>query len=87
MADYASRRKGFSRRKVCRFCVEDIKIDYKDADILGNYITERSKIIPRRITGTCARHQRELARAIRRARQIALLPFGPPPYEGGEEQQ
>ncbi len=75
------RRKHFSRRKRCRFCVDKIEIDYKDVDTLRYYITERSKIVPRRITGTCARHQRELAKAIERARYIALLPYGPPRFE------
>ncbi len=69
------RRRGFRRRKVCRFCVNHMDfIDYKDVDILSNYVTERGKIIPRRISGTCAVHQRKLARAIKRAREIALLP-------------
>ena len=70
------RRGGFSRRKVCAFCVDKIDIiDYKDAGKLRRYITERGKIEPRRKTGTCARHQRRLTLAIKRARQIALLPF------------
>jgi small subunit ribosomal protein S18 len=70
------RRRGFRRRKVCRFCANHIEhIDYKDVDLLRNYLTERGKIIPRRISGTCASHQRELARAIKRSRNIALLPF------------
>jgi small subunit ribosomal protein S18 len=74
-----TRRKHYARRKVCRFCADSaIKIDYKDVDLLMFYITERSKIVPRRITGTCAKHQRELAAAIKRARYIALIPFGPP---------
>lgn len=62
-------------KKVCRFCSNKTKIDYKDADGLRRYTTERGKILPRRITGTCAKHQRELARAIKRARNICLLPF------------
>ncbi len=70
------RKKRFYRKKVCRFCVDGIKeIDYKDVKRLRNYITERGKIVPRRISGTCARHQRQLARAIKRARILALLPF------------
>lgn len=70
------RRGGFSRRKVCAFCVDKIElIDYKDPGKLRRYITERGKIEPRRKTGTCARHQRRLTVAIKRARQIALLPF------------
>jgi len=69
-------RGGFSRRKVCAFCVDKIDfIDYKDAGKLRRYITERGKIEPRRKTGTCARHQRRLTLAIKRARLIALLPF------------
>ncbi len=65
-----------SRRKRCYFCVEGIEeIDYKDASLLRNFITERGSILPRRRTGTCARHQRKLSRAIKRARYMALLPF------------
>lgn len=70
-----SRRRG-GRRKVCRFCADkDSRIDYKDARGLGNFLTERGKIIPSRITGTCARHQRQLTTAIKRARTVALLPY------------
>lgn len=65
-----------SRRKVCAFCVEKAEtIDYKDVAKLRRFMSERSKILPRRITGTCAKHQRELTTAIKRARQIALLPY------------
>lgn len=67
--------KTFFRKKVCRFCANKAKIDYKDVDGLRRYTTERGKILPRRITGTCAKHQRELAREIKRARNICLLPF------------
>jgi small subunit ribosomal protein S18 len=67
--------KVFFKKKVCRFCTQKLKIDYKDADTLRRFITERGKILPRRITGTCAKHQRSLALAIKRARVIALLPF------------
>ena len=67
--------KVFFKKKVCKFCLQKLKIDYKDADTLHRFITERGKILPRRITGTCARHQRALALAIKRARMIALLPF------------
>jgi small subunit ribosomal protein S18 len=67
--------KTYFRKKVCRFCANKAKIDYKDADSLRRFTTERGKILPRRITGTCAKHQRELARAIKRARSICLLPF------------
>lgn len=67
-------RKG--RRKVCRFCADKVEvIDYKDVARLRNFVSERAKILPRRVTGTCARHQRELTVAIKRARQIALMPF------------
>lgn len=70
------RRKRFYRKKVCRFCADGVKeIDYKDVKRLRNYVTERGKIVPRRISGTCARHQRQLSRAIKRARILALLPF------------
>lgn len=67
--------KTFFRKKVCRFCANKAKIDYKDSDGLRRFTTERGKILPRRITGTCAKHQRELAGAIKRARSICLLPF------------
>ena len=64
------------RRKVCQFCVDrNSVIDYKDVGRLRKYLTERSKIIPRRVTGTCAKHQRDLTIAIKRARQIALLSY------------
>lgn len=64
------------KKKACRFCVnKETPIDYKRSDILEKFITERGKILPRRVTGTCARHQRALAREIKRARIIALLPF------------
>ena len=72
----ARRGKKFFRKKVCRFCANKAKIDYKDADGLKRFTTERGKILPRRITGTCAKHQREVALAIKRARAIGLLPFG-----------
>lgn len=67
--------KVFFKKKVCKFCIQKLKIDYKDADTLRRFITERGKILPRRITGTCAKHQRALALAIKQARNIALLPF------------
>lgn len=64
------------RRKVCAFCAEKSQhIDYKDTAKLRRFLSERSKILPRRATGACARHQRELTEAIKRARQIALLPY------------
>jgi small subunit ribosomal protein S18 len=63
-------------RKVCSFCVDKVSyIDYKEVSRLRRYISERGKILPRRVTGTCARHQRRLTDALKRARQIALLPF------------
>lgn len=64
------------RKKVCAFCVEKIPyVDYKEAGRLRRYLTERGKILPRRINGNCARHQRQMTRAIKRARIMALLPF------------
>ena len=64
------------RPKVCQFCVDKVKkIDYKQSDMLRRFVSERGKIRPRRQTGTCARHQRHLALAIKRARHLALLPF------------
>ena len=66
----------FRRRKVCKFCEESIDIiDYKDARLVGGFVSERGKILPRRLTGTCSTHQRSLSLAIKRARNIALLPF------------
>ncbi len=71
-----NRRNFHSKKKSCEFCVGKIeKIDYKDVDTLKRYITETGKILPARKTGTCAKHQRALARAIKRARHMALLPF------------
>jgi small subunit ribosomal protein S18 len=69
------RHKGFFRRKVCKFCIKKASIDYKDAAGLKRFTSERGKIMPRRITGTCAKHQRQLATAIKRARALALLPY------------
>jgi len=69
------RKKGFVRRKVCRFCADStLEIEYRDAKTLRLFITETGKMIPRRISGNCARHQRPLATAIKRARHLALLP-------------
>jgi small subunit ribosomal protein S18 len=69
-------RKYFQRRRVCRFCQDkQDEIDFKDVPVLKNFLTERGKIIPRRISGNCARHQRLLTVAIKRARNIALLAF------------
>ena len=68
--------RSMSRRKVCRFCADPgIELDYKNPQILKNFITDRGKMTPRRISGNCAKHQRRLALAIRRARMIALVPF------------
>ena len=65
-----------AKKKVCVFCVDKVEhIDYKDTAKLRRYITERGKIVPRRISGNCAKHQRQLTIAVKRARQIALLPF------------
>ena len=64
------------RRKVCRFCVDgDTFIDYKDDRRLSRFVTDRGKIVPRRISGTCAKHQRQLTRAIKKARHIGMVPF------------
>ena len=69
-------RKMFSRHKVCRFCADkELEIDYKDAKTLRIFLTERCKIIPRRISGNCAKHQRSLTREIKRSRHLALLPY------------
>ena len=66
----------FRRRKFCKFCEEKVKyIDFKDVRVLQGYVPERGKILPRRTSGTCSAHQRQLKRAIKRARNIALLPF------------
>ena len=63
-------------KRACRFCSEKVdQVDYKDLDRIGRYVTERGKIIPSRLTGTCAKHQRVLTRAIKRARFMALLPY------------
>src|SRR5881275_3396200 len=66
----------YRRKRVCKFCVEKLEyIDYKDVKLLQQFIPERSKILPRRISGTCATHQRPLQQAIKRARHLALIPF------------
>ncbi|MEE0772823.1 MAG: 30S ribosomal protein S18 [Anaerovoracaceae bacterium] len=70
------RRGGVRRKKVCQFCADKTEtIDYKDVEKLRKYVTERGKILPKRITGTCAIHQREVTKAIKRARIVALLPY------------
>lgn len=69
-------RKFRAKKRVCSFCVDNVdKINYKEVNKLKKYVTERGKILPRRISGNCALHQRELTRAIKRARQVALLPY------------
>ncbi|SHJ00912.1 MULTISPECIES: 30S ribosomal protein S18 [Clostridium] len=81
MSEKREPRRGNSRmrrakRKVCAFCVDKAdSIDYKDIGKLRKYVTERGKILPRRISGTCAKHQRQLTESVKRARNIALLPF------------
>jgi small subunit ribosomal protein S18 len=71
-----ARKRGFARRKVCRFCADkNVGIDYKDPQTLKYFITDRGKIIPRRISGNCAKHQRKVGTAIKRSRMIALMPF------------
>ena len=76
MADRPMNRGRKARKKVCGFCVDKVEnIDYKDIARLRRYMSERGKILPRRVTGTCARHQRELSVAIKRARHLALLPY------------
>lgn len=74
--DRDNRNKNRKRRKVCQFCVDKNEhIDYKDTAKLRRFLSERGKILPRRTTGTCAAHQRELTESIKRARQVALLPY------------
>jgi small subunit ribosomal protein S18 len=69
-------RRGRKRKKICSFCANKVKeIDYKDTKFLQKYVTDRGKILPRRITGNCAHHQRQLTTAIKRSRIMALLPF------------
>jgi small subunit ribosomal protein S18 len=70
------RRRSYRRQKVCKFCVDKVgQVDYKDIRRLRSFVTERGRILPRRISGTCAPHQRQLTVAVKRARNIALLPF------------
>ncbi len=74
--DEGGGRRGFGRRKVCRYCADkNLKVDYKDQGQLKYFLTERGKIIPRRISGNCAKHQREVATAVKRARMLAILPY------------
>ncbi|TKS59148.1 MAG: 30S ribosomal protein S18 [Nitrospira sp.] len=65
----------FQRRRPCRFCLEKTPIDFKDTGLLRNFLTERGRIVPRRISGNCMRHQRELTVAVKRARHIAIISF------------
>ena len=72
----SNRPSGMRRKKVCQFCADKAEtIDYKDVETLKKYVTERGKILPRRITGTCTMHQRAVTTAIKRARIVALMPF------------
>lgn len=75
MAENTTFKKKFQKKKVCRFCSDKLDIDYKDTNLLRQFVTERGKIMPRRLTGTCAKHQRKVASAVKTARIIALLPF------------
>ena len=69
-------RKGSTRKKICKFCVDSVdRVDYKDIQRLKFYTTERGKILPARISGVCARHQRQLSTAVKRAREAALMPY------------
>ena len=64
------------RRRMCRFCADkEVRVDYKDVNMLRMYITDRGKLVPRRISGNCAKHQREVATAVKRARMLAILPY------------
>jgi small subunit ribosomal protein S18 len=70
------KRKTMGRRKPCKFCADEkLRIDYKDASLLKYFITDRGKLVPRRLSGNCAKHQREIAVSVNRARMIALMPF------------
>ncbi|SNR82487.1 30S ribosomal protein S18 [Desulfurobacterium atlanticum] len=72
----AEQRRFIRRKKYCKFCAQKIeKIDYKNVELLKPFISERGRIIPRRISGVCSKHQRQLAKAVKRARHLALLPF------------
>jgi small subunit ribosomal protein S18 len=74
--DQRPQKKFFHKRKFCKFCNDStLKIEYKQTGLLKDFLTERGKIMPRRITGSCAKHQRELTAAIKKARMIALLPY------------
>ena len=72
----APKKRSMGRRKMCKFCGDEtIKIDYKDASLLKYFITDRGKLVPRRISGNCAKHQRQIATSVNRARMIAVMPF------------
>jgi small subunit ribosomal protein S18 len=74
--DRDAKKRPVGRRKMCKFCGDEtIKIDYKDAGLLKYFITDRGKLVPRRISGNCAKHQREISTAVNRARMIAIMPF------------
>ena len=75
VGDRGPRRRTFYKKKVCKFCKNGLEVDYKKPDSLRRFITERGKILPRRITGTCAKHQRMLTTEVKRSRALALLPF------------
>ena len=75
MAEKRRNTGGMRRKKVCQFCADNSGIDYKDTETLRKYITERGKILPRRVTGTCSIHQRDITTAVKRARTVALLPY------------
>ncbi|MCK9328579.1 MAG: 30S ribosomal protein S18 [Candidatus Cloacimonetes bacterium] len=73
---YDKKRSSRFKKKICRFCANrELQIDYKSTDVLKNYVSDTGKIEPRRITGTCAKHQRQVSREIKKARQMALLPY------------
>ncbi len=79
MPEHDKRRRPMPRRKICRFCADkNLKVDFRDPSALRFFITERGKIIPRRISGNCAHHQRQVSKAIKRARQVALMPYSSP---------
>jgi small subunit ribosomal protein S18 len=79
MADYSKQ----PRRKYCQFCKENTQyLDYKDTQLLRKYVTDRGKIKPRRVTGTCIQHQRDVANAVKRAREMALMPYVVPTVSG-----
>ncbi len=76
-------RRNFSRRRVCRYCAEPkLTIDYKDAKALRPFLSERGKIVPRRLSGACAKHQRQISTAVKRARVLAIIPFSTVSLDG-----